>query len=81
MVAENLFGPGVDPTGETIRNQLFRVIGVMTPKGASSSGQNQDDQIFAPCTTASRSCRAASGSITSWSRRSRATGSRSWPTP
>jgi putative ABC transport system permease protein len=52
-VAENLFGPGVDPTGETIRirNQLFRVIGVMTPKGASSSGQNQDDQIFAPYTT------------------------------
>jgi putative ABC transport system permease protein len=52
-VAENLFGAGVDPTGTEIRvrNQLFRVIGVMTPKGASTGGQNQDDQIFAPYTT------------------------------
>jgi putative ABC transport system permease protein len=52
-VAENLFGAGVDPTGTEvrIRNQLFRVIGVMTAKGASTGGQNQDDQIFAPYTT------------------------------
>jgi putative ABC transport system permease protein len=52
-VAENLFGPDVDPTGQTIRirNHVFRVLGVMTPKGASTSGQNQDDQVFAPYTT------------------------------
>jgi putative ABC transport system permease protein len=52
-VATNLFGEGVDPTGETIRvrNQLFRVLGVMQSKGASSGGQNQDDQMFAPYTT------------------------------
>jgi len=52
-VADNLFGADVDPTGAEIRirNQLFRVIGVMMPKGASSSGQNQDDQILAPYTT------------------------------
>jgi putative ABC transport system permease protein len=52
-VAENLFGADVDPTGTElrIRNQIFHVLGVMQPKGASSSGQNQDDQILAPYTT------------------------------
>jgi putative ABC transport system permease protein len=52
-VAENLFGENVDPTGTEIRirNHLFLVLGVMGPKGASSSGQNQDDQILAPYTT------------------------------
>jgi len=51
-VAQNLFGED-DPTGTEIRirNHLFRVLGVMAPKGASSSGQNQDDQILAPYTT------------------------------
>jgi putative ABC transport system permease protein len=52
-VAENLFGADVDPTGTEIRirNQVFKVLGVMAPKGASSSGQNQDDQVFTPFTT------------------------------
>ena len=51
-VAQNLFGED-DPVGQEIRirNQVFKVLGVMAPKGASSSGQNQDDQIFAPFTT------------------------------
>jgi len=51
-VAQNLFGDE-DPTGSEIRirNHVFRVLGVMAPKGASSSGQNQDDQILAPYTT------------------------------
>ena len=51
-VAQNLFGDE-DPTGTEIRirNHVFRVLGVMAPKGASTSGQNQDDQIFAPYTT------------------------------
>jgi putative ABC transport system permease protein len=55
-VATNLFGEDVDPTGTEIRirNQVFKVIGVMAPKGASSSGQNQDDQILAPFTTVMR---------------------------
>ena len=55
-VAANLFGENVDPTGSDIRvrNQIFRVLGVMAQKGASSSGQNQDDQIFAPYTTVMR---------------------------
>jgi len=52
-VANNLFGEDVDPTGTEIRvrNQVFKVLGVMSAKGASSSGQNQDDQMFAPYTT------------------------------
>jgi len=51
-VAETLFGED-DPTGQElrVRNHVFKVLGVMGPKGASSSGQNQDDQIFAPYTT------------------------------
>jgi putative ABC transport system permease protein len=53
VVAETLFGPDVDPTGQMIRirNQPFRVIGVMASKGQSGTGQDQDDIIFAPYTT------------------------------
>ncbi len=53
VVAETLFGPEVDPTGEIIRirNQPFKVIGVMTSKGQSAFGQDQDDTIFTPYTT------------------------------
>jgi putative ABC transport system permease protein len=53
VVAETLFGEGVDPTGEIIRvrNQPFKVIGVMAPKGQGAFGQDQDDVIFAPYTT------------------------------
>ncbi len=60
-VAETLFGPDVDPTGESIRvgtgrtiNQPFRVIGVMSPKGALAMGGDQDDRMFAPYTTVQR---------------------------
>jgi putative ABC transport system permease protein len=51
-VSDTLFGQDVDPTGETIRvrNHVVKVVGVMGPKGASSSGQNQDDQVFMPFT-------------------------------
>jgi putative ABC transport system permease protein len=52
-VAEVLFGADVDPTGEQVRvrNHVVKVVGVMALKGASSSGQNQDDQVFMPYTT------------------------------
>ena len=52
-VSDILFGPDVDPTGQNvrIRNHVVKVVGVMAPKGASSSGQNQDDQVFMPYTT------------------------------
>jgi putative ABC transport system permease protein len=53
VVSETLFGEGVDPTGEIIRvrNQPFKVIGVMSPKGQGAFGQDQDDVVFAPYTT------------------------------
>jgi putative ABC transport system permease protein len=52
-VSDMLFGEGVDPTDQPIRvrNQMFKILGVMTRKGASGTGQNQDDQAFAPYTT------------------------------
>ncbi|MCL6561271.1 MAG: ABC transporter permease [Firmicutes bacterium] len=52
-VAENLFSPGVDPVGSTIRiNKLaFTVVGVLNSKGASMGGQDQDDVIYLPVTT------------------------------
>ena len=53
LVSDTLFGPEVDPTGQMIRirNQPFRVIGVMSSKGQSGTGQDQDDIIFTPYTT------------------------------
>jgi putative ABC transport system permease protein len=52
-VADNLFGPETDPTGQIIRikNQPFRVLGVLGPKGSSGFGQDQDDAVYAPYTT------------------------------
>ena len=52
-VSNTLFGEGVDPTGQIIRvkNQPFTVVGVMSPKGQSSTGQDQDDTAFTPYTT------------------------------
>jgi putative ABC transport system permease protein len=53
VVSDTLFGPDIDPTGQIIRlrSQPFKVIGVMTSKGQSSMGQDQDDTIFTPYTT------------------------------
>jgi len=53
VVSDTLFGPDIDPTGQIIRirNQPFKVIGVMASKGQSSMGQDQDDTIFVPYTT------------------------------
>jgi putative ABC transport system permease protein len=51
---DQLFGPGVDPTGATIRlkNQPFQVVGVLASKGQSSMpGQDQDDTVVIPYTT------------------------------
>ena len=52
-VSTTLFGEGVDPTDVQIRvrNHVFRVLGVMSSKGAGAGGMNQDDQIFVPFTT------------------------------
>ena len=53
VVADTLFGPEVDPTGQIIRirNQPFKVLGVMASKGQGPFGQDQDDTIFVPYTT------------------------------
>ncbi len=55
-VVENLFGVGVDPVGEQIRirNVPFRVIGVLAPKGQTAFGQDQDDVVLMPFSTAER---------------------------
>jgi macrolide transport system ATP-binding/permease protein len=52
----NLFAEGDDPVGKTIRVKNFplRIIGVLTPKGQSTYGQDQDDVILTPFYTAQR---------------------------
>jgi len=56
VVRDQLFGPGTDPTGAQIRirNQPFRVIGVLSRKGQAAMGQDQDDTVFIPYTTAQK---------------------------
>jgi putative ABC transport system permease protein len=52
-VADNLFGPGVNPIGKTIRVGTipFLVIGTLVSKGTSGGGQDQDDIVLAPYST------------------------------
>jgi macrolide transport system ATP-binding/permease protein len=53
-VADNLF-PGQDPVGQylLISNVPFQVIGVMSAKGATPWGQDQDDVALVPFSTGS----------------------------
>jgi putative ABC transport system permease protein len=53
LARDQLFGEGVDPVGQVVRlnNQPFRVIGVLTSKGQSSFGGDNDDTIVLPYTT------------------------------
>ena len=55
-VIDHLFGPGEDPVGSTIRvkNVPFEVIGTLARKGQTSWGQDQDDVIMMPFSTAER---------------------------
>jgi putative ABC transport system permease protein len=52
-VADNLFGPGVEPVGQLVRinNVPFQVIGEAAAKGQSPMGQDYDDEVFVPVTT------------------------------
>jgi putative ABC transport system permease protein len=52
-VAENLY-PGTDPVGSQIqiRNVPFEIVGVLAPKGQNAGGQDQDDIVVIPYTTA-----------------------------
>jgi macrolide transport system ATP-binding/permease protein len=54
-VVNNLFPEGIDPVGKfvLINNVPFQVLGVMSPKGATASGSDQDDVIFVPLSTGS----------------------------
>jgi putative ABC transport system permease protein len=55
-VVDHLFGFGEDPVGATIRvkDVPFRVIGVLEAKGQTSWGQDQDDCVLMPFSTAER---------------------------
>jgi len=52
-VAKQLFGPSSDPVGQMVRikNTPFQVVGVLTAKGQSPTGQDYDDGAFVPVTT------------------------------
>ena len=55
-VVENLFGTGTNPVGQIIRIKKvpFTVVGVLARKGQTASGQDQDDVIVLPISTAKR---------------------------
>lgn len=54
-VVGNLFG-GIDPLGQIVRIKKvpFTVIGVLAEKGQSLMGQDQDDTVYIPLSTAQR---------------------------
>ena len=54
-VNENLFD-GVSPIGQTVRvrNLPFRVVGVLSARGQSGMGQDQDDTVIMPYTAAQK---------------------------
>ena len=55
-ILKNLFEPGEDPMGATIRikNMPFKVVGTLDAKGYDTRGNDQDDVVFIPFTTAER---------------------------
>ena len=56
-IADKLTGdPTTNLTGQTIaiNQQQFRVVGMLTTKGAGAGGQDQDDMVLVPITTAMR---------------------------
>lgn len=54
-VITNLFGD-LDPVGKVIRiaGSPFRVVGILKSKGQSSMGQDRDDTVFIPLSTAQK---------------------------
>ena len=59
VVHEQMFGANATAVGRTIRvnQQPFTVVGVMTSKGQSGMGRDQDDTIFVPYTTVQKKLR------------------------
>jgi putative ABC transport system permease protein len=56
IIRDVLFGAGANPVGQDIRigSHMFRITGVLAPKGQSSGGDDQDDAVFVPYTTAQK---------------------------
>jgi putative ABC transport system permease protein len=54
-VVENLFGD-IDPVGQVVRVRQFpfTVVGVLSGKGQTTWGQDQDDVVYVPLTTGQR---------------------------
>ena len=52
-VVKKLYGQNANPVGQIVRinSVSFRVVGVLTPKGQSPRGQDNDDVVFVPETT------------------------------
>ena len=52
--AKTLFGEGVDPVGQIVRikNAPFNIVGWLASKGVNSFGQDQDDIVLMPYTSA-----------------------------
>jgi len=63
--AEELFGAGVDPVGESVRvaGRTLTVAGVTEPKGGSIGPITLDDSVFVPYTTAERALLGADGKV------------------
>jgi putative ABC transport system permease protein len=59
VVRDQLFPPDASPIGQVIRisNQPFTVLGVMSSKGQSGMGNDQDDVIFVPYKTVMKKLR------------------------
>jgi putative ABC transport system permease protein len=70
-IVDNLFGD-MDPIGRIIRIRKlpFTVVGVLAEKGQSLVGQDQDDTVYVPITTAQRKIFGRGGRGTSESVRS-----------
>ena len=54
-VVDEIF-EGIDPIGQTVRlrNLPFRIVGVLASRGQSGVGQDQDDTVLTPYTTAQK---------------------------
>lgn len=81
---ENLFGVGQNPVGVTIRikNSPLRVIGVLSRKGQSSWGQDQDDIVLIPFQTGERKVLGVAGAAAAAAQAARSAGAPSAaPTP
>jgi putative ABC transport system permease protein len=67
VVRDQLFGPDTNPVGQIIRiantgaagqaSYPFTVVGVLSSKGQSGVGQDQDDVVFVPYTTVMKKMR------------------------